>query len=205
VNSVVDSWSCVPGETLLLRTLFSTVKLRDSITGRDKIFLSSAIRLHCLRGHTQPCVKGVPVAIFPGVRQPDCELTTKLHPVQRVGMRGAYLIASKWFSKIRLYRSRFIPAVCHVLLRINKEIVDPCGRAVWGTLLQGSRVRIPLSAWIFISRVCCVGRGLCDQFGHCSGGVLPGMCVSRNLNSEAPYVQICAVAPQKQEIKKFTE
>jgi hypothetical protein len=197
MNSVADSWSCVPEETLLPRTSSSNVKLRNSITGRGKIFLSSANRLHCLWGHTQLCIKGLPVAIFPGVRQPDCELTTKLHPVQRVGIRGAYLHASKWLSKRQLYRSRFIPAVCRILLRINKEIVDPGGRAVRGTLLQGSRIRIPLSAWMFISRVCCVGSGHCDPFDHCSGGVLLGMCMSRNLSSEAAYVQSCAVAPQK--------
>ena len=108
-------------------------KLRVSIPGRGKIFLSSVNCLHCLWGHTQPCIKGVPVAIFPGIRQPDCELATKLHPVQRVGRRGAYLHASKWLSKRQLYPSRFIPAVRRILLLTNKEIVDPSGRAVWGT------------------------------------------------------------------------
>jgi len=145
---------------------FSTTqwKLRDSIPGSGKIFLFSANRLRCLWGHTQPCIKGVPVvAIFPGVRQPDFELTTKLHPVQRVGRRGACLRASKWLGKRQLYPSRFIPAVRHILLRTNKEIFEPGGRAVWGTLLQGSRVCTPLSAWMFISRVCCVGSDLCDQ------------------------------------------
>jgi hypothetical protein len=87
VNTVADSWSCVLKKTLQPRTMFSTVTLRDSFTGRGKIFLPSATRLHCPWGHHEPCFKDVPVAIFPGVRQPDCELTTKLYPVQRVGMR----------------------------------------------------------------------------------------------------------------------
>jgi hypothetical protein len=27
----------------------------------------------------------------------------------------------------------------------------------------GLRVRIPLSVWVFVSCVCCVGSGLCDE------------------------------------------
>jgi hypothetical protein len=37
------------------------------------------------------------------------------------------------------------------------------GRRSEAAWLLGSRVRIPLTAWIFVSCVCCVDRGLCDE------------------------------------------
>jgi len=40
--------------------------------------------------------------------------------------------------------------------------------------LLGSRVRIPLRAWLFFSCVCCV---FCRCDGLITGGVLPGVCV----------------------------
>ena len=41
----------------------------------------------------------------------------------------------------------------------------PCGLSCRSAaaLLLGYRVRIPLRTWMFVSRVCCVGSGLCDE------------------------------------------
>jgi hypothetical protein len=52
------------------------------------------------------------------------------------------------------------------IARSNFYSADPSGSAVYGRLVAGSLIRIPLGAWMFVSCVyvvlSCVGRGLCD-------------------------------------------
>jgi hypothetical protein len=99
-------------------------------------------------------------------------------------MRTTYLI-----GKIL---SRLTPNICRLLYPWGLKITSAAAR------LLGSWVRIPLSAWMFVSCVCfcCVGSSVCDRLVTCSAKVY-SVCVracvcncvwQRNLKSEAAWL-----------------
>jgi hypothetical protein len=67
--------------------------------------------------------------------------------------------------------------LCRICLLFLCDYIPLCLLVFVDALLLGSRVRIPLRAWVFVSCVYvllpCVSRGLCEGADHSSRGVLP--------------------------------